>query len=69
MRCIAAISVLFALAAGHSSAQGPSMTGTIEIVGKVAVTRTGAIFYNGAPTTLEKLREQLLQLRQAKGVV
>lgn len=45
------------------------MTGTIEIVGKVTVTRTGAIFYNGAPTTLEKLREQLIQLRQAKGVV
>ncbi len=45
------------------------MANPTEVVGKVAVTKAGAISYNGEPTTLEKLRAQLAQLRQANGAV
>ena len=45
------------------------MTTSKESVGKIAVAKTGAIAFNGAGTTLEKLRDQLADLRRKNGVV
>jgi len=45
------------------------MAASNEPVGKITVTKTGAISFDGAPTTLQKLREQLADLRGKDGVV
>lgn len=59
MRCSAPVlSLLFAPSVALGGPE-TSMTTPKESVGKIAVATTGAIAFNGAGTTLEKLRDQL----------